>query len=65
MLIGIIWEGRKEGGKDTEGERGERKREDTEGTIPGEVRGNGTQRSTGRSDNLVIHFLSKQEVLIG
>ena len=24
MLIGIIWEGRTEGGKDTEGERGER-----------------------------------------
>lgn len=56
---------------------GRKRREDTDGTIP-EVRGNGTQRpnwpwagirraqdGTGRSDNLVIHFLSKQEVLIG
>ena len=40
MLIGIIWEGRTEGGKDTEGERGERRREEERGH-----RRNNTRRS--------------------
>ena len=69
--------GGKEGGRKRYWGR-KRREEDPEGTIPGEVRGAGTQRpnwpwagirraqdGTGRSNNLVIHFLSKQEVLIG